>query len=290
MTHSRCFTLNSTPFKASSGGVKIVGFLRPSACWKKGPLSVQIRSLNSRFYSVSAGFGRRRSRVARSWFLDQNQKAVFACRRSLTRGMGLAVDRGMLTDGGLWFRELFYLEQWQEAELPAEVGSVPPGWIPESSWKFSECERRAWASAYRGAIDDHRWHGIVPLATEDAEMGSIRQGCFPYGLPPGVKYRKMLKLSREKAWRWACRRRNESVFGRVRFSRKTDRVMVLRDRSHCGISMRCPAFVDSRGEKWTVTLPSAPAKPVSAKGFGWDSLVRKFADTFRRWRCRAGKR
>jgi hypothetical protein len=276
MKSPRFFTLNSTPFKASSTGGRLVGFVRPSACWKKGSLPEQIRSLNSRFYSVGAGLGRLRSRVVRAWFLEQNSKAIFASRRSLTRGLGLAVDEGMLRDGKLWHRELFYLEQIEEPILPAQSGSVPPGWHAESTWKFSVDERRAWEALYRGAVDDHRWHGVIPLVTDDTEMESIRQGCVPYGLPPGRKYRRMLGLSRSSAWNWFCRRRNASVFGRVRFSRKADRVVVLRDRSYSGLSVRCPRFIRSDGTSWLVEVRGAQPKAVSSNRFGWDSLTSSF--------------
>jgi len=276
MKDSRFFTLNSTPFKASSTGGRLVGFVRPSACWKKGALPEQIRSLNSRFYSVAAGLGRQRSRVVRAWFLEQNLKAILASRRSLTRGLGLAVDEGMLRDGKLWHRELFYLERIEEPILPAQSGSVPPGWHAESVWKFSVDERRAWEALYRGAVDDHRWHGVIPLSTTDTEMELIRQGCVPYGLPPGRKYRRMLRLSRAAAWDWFCRRRNPSVFGRVRFSRKADRVVVLRDRCYSGISVTCPRFIRSDGTSWLVEERGAQPKAVSPNRFGWDSLFSSF--------------
>jgi hypothetical protein len=43
------------------------------------------------------------------------------------------------------------------------------------------------------------------------------------------KVRRMLKLSRSQMWRWINLRRNESVFGRVRWS-KPERVFVEVDR------------------------------------------------------------
>jgi hypothetical protein len=48
------------------------------------------------------------------------------------------------------------------------------------------------------------------------------QGCSPYGLGSliGSRVRRLLGgMSRSQAWKWVYLRRNESVFGRVRWSR-----------------------------------------------------------------------
>jgi hypothetical protein len=46
-------------------------------------------------------------------------------------------------------------------------------------------------------------------------------GCSPWSLAEFLspKMRRMMKLSRAAAWRWFNLRRNETVFGRVSFSR-----------------------------------------------------------------------
>jgi len=66
------------------------------------------------------------------------------------------------------------------------------------------------------------------------------------------------------------------VFGRVRFSRKADRVVVLRDRSYSGLSVRCPRFIRSDGTSWLVEVRGAQPKAVSSNRFGWDSLTSSF--------------
>lgn len=57
-------------------------------------------------------------------------------------------------------------------------------------------------------------------------------------------------MSRRQAWDWACRRRNENYFGRIRFKRKGEDVWVLKDRSYNGILIANPRFVDSKGNLW----------------------------------------
>jgi hypothetical protein len=280
--HPRFFTLNSTPFWSTRKGAKGVGFVRPSAVWKNEDIPQQIRSLNSRFYSSCSFFGSRRSGVVRHLFLEQNMKPILASRRSLTRGLGLAVDEGTLRSTKLWYRELFYLEQVEEPDIPLPRGQVPPGWRPEPVWKFTDAERKAWDRLYQCSVLDHLWHDRIEPVDSTADMSDIQSGCFPYGLPPGVKYRKMLKLSRAQAYRWACKRRNPSVFGRVRFLRKSERVMVLKDRSYSGKSVGCPQFVSSTGKLWagvrseqpihTMSLRPARPKSVSRNLLGWDSL------------------
>lgn len=224
LMHSRAFTLNSTPFWSCSGGARQVGFVRSSAIWKDQDIVERVVSLNSRFYSCSTGFGRSRTELVRSLFLLQNQSAILACRRSLTRGMGCKVGRGMLHDVGLWHRELFYLEQVEERPLPVlKDGGIPAGFksVPEATLGPDELARARllWGEA----CVDHAWtasFSLSELSSED-KLRRLFLGTSPYGissvLSPIVK--RMLNLTRSKAWKWVYSRENESVFGRVRMSR-----------------------------------------------------------------------
>jgi hypothetical protein len=218
--HRRAFTLNSTPFWSCRGGAKLVGFLRSSALFPKGSITEQIVSLNGRFYSAGPGFGRIRKRVVHRLFIEQNQKAIHASRRSLTRGLGLAVDEELIKDTGLWYRELFYLEQVEERPLPVVGTPLPPGWKQVSSSWMSSDMIEEWGRRWSDACVYHAWTANYNPKTvsDDVSMDKIRMGCLPYGLGTliSAKVRRMLKMSRSAVWKWVNLRRNPSVFGRVK--------------------------------------------------------------------------
>nr|UYL95446.1 MAG: RNA-dependent RNA polymerase [Tianjin Botou tick virus 1] len=242
LVSSRAFTLNSTPFWSCPKGAQLVGYVRSSALFPRGPLSEQICSLEGRFYSASAGFGGRRRGLVRSEFLRQNQKPIHASRRSATRGLGLAVDEGMLRAVGMWHREIFYLEQVEEPPLPVLDTPVPSGWrrVP-AHWVPDQDE---WKGKWIDACVDHAWHGSFSStdAEEDTKMNRIRGALTPYGLGSlcSTRVRSLLRkctancylyrkgfrcmhprvpLSRNDLWRYVNLRRNPSVFGRVRRSK-----------------------------------------------------------------------
>lgn len=233
LIHSRGFTLNSTPFWSCRTGARAVGFVRASAIWKQSPLDEQIVSLSSRFRTACSGYGKWRKDVVQSFFLLANQRSVHASRRSLTRGLGLAVGREVLHAVGLWNRELFYLEQVEEPPLPRlAAGELPPGWrqvprhlVPldvrlrvEVEWS-AECVWWAWVSAFDPST-----------LSSPERLTRIMSRCSPYGLGSlaSTRVRSMLGLSRRELWRWVNLRRNESVFGRVRWNRELDMIWVPR--------------------------------------------------------------
>jgi len=220
--HSRAFTLNSTPFWSQGSGARLVGFVRASALYPKGSLAEQIVSLSGRFYSACSGYGGMKRRVVREAFLRHNQKAVHASRRSVTRGLGMAVGEETLKSVGLWYRELFYLEQVEERPIPSECqldGSLPPGWAMVGSAWFSKEDRERWKRDWISACVDHAWSMQVNFspATVDSTLDKIRYGCSPYGLGSLIsrRVRNMLRMTRSQVWRWVNLRRNSAVFGRV---------------------------------------------------------------------------
>jgi len=222
LVHSRAFTLNSTPFWSHrSGGAKLVGFVRSSALFPKGALSEQIESLNGRFYSACSGYGGRRRSVVRALFLRRNQKPIHASRRSVTRGLGMAAGEQEIKDAGLWFRELYYLEQVEEPLLPSLDGRVPVrGWkqVPKA-WLAKE-SHKSWEQRWAAACVYHAWFSDFTLSSfsEDTKMSKIREGVPPYGLGSLIssRVRVMLRMTRSMIWKWVNLRRNASVFGRVR--------------------------------------------------------------------------
>jgi hypothetical protein len=144
---------------------------------------------------------------------------------------------------GLWHRELYYLEQVIEQPLPSvsfsqmRCNDLPHGFVRVSpsggrfqnnscqlgaSWYSSEYLRQE-AIAFRSEMIECAWTRDV-LTEEDAEKKwkeACLQGCSPWSLSEFLspRARRLLKLSRAQAWRWFNLRRNESVFGRVRFVR-----------------------------------------------------------------------
>jgi len=220
--HGRAFTLNSTPFWSGGTGARLVGFVRASALFPKGSLPEQIQSLNGRFYSACAGYGGKRRSLVRETFLRLNQKALHASRRSVTRGLGLAVGAETLKSLGLWYRELFYLEQVEERPIPAECqldGSLPEGWSMVGSAWFSREERERWKRDWISACVDHAWTMQVNRNTTsvDTVMDRIRHGCSPYGLGSIIspRVRRMVGMTRSQVWKWVNLRRNSAIFGRV---------------------------------------------------------------------------
>jgi len=223
LKHGRAFTLNSTPFWSHrSGGARLVGFVRSSALFPKGALSEQISSLNGRFYSACSGYGGMRRSVVRTEFLRRNQKAIHASRRSVTRGLGLAAGEQEIRDSGLWFRELFYLEQVEEPFIPTLDERVPvQGWrqVPKS-WISSQESIRDWEQRWSAACVYHAWFSDFNNSSfsEDTKMSKIREGVSPYGLGSliSLRVRRMLRMTRSQIWKWVNLRRDTSVFGRVR--------------------------------------------------------------------------
>nr|WAK77970.1 MAG: RNA-dependent RNA polymerase [Botourmiaviridae sp.] len=222
LVHPRAFTLNSTPFWSHrSGGARLVGFVRSSALFPKGALSEQIESLNGRFYSACSGYGRQRRSVVRTEFLRRNQKAIHASRRSITRGLGMVAGEQEIRDSGLWFRELFYLEQVEEPFIPTLDERIPvQGWrqVPKSWVEPSSI--RDWEQRWSAACVYHAWFSDFTKSSfsEDTKMSKIREGCSPYGLGSliATRVRRMLHMTRSQIWKWVNLRRNTSVFGRVR--------------------------------------------------------------------------
>jgi hypothetical protein len=223
----RFFSLNSVLFDGN-GSVSFVGFARANTIWTdKDRLCERISSLRSRFRALTVGMGRERSTVFRRIFLRANHDGIQACRRSLTRGMGMNVRRVELESAGLWFRELFYLEQVQEPPLPffsfSEMrgGAIPEGWTRVSprfvepevvrGWKFrlaAEFVRGAWEKPVVSDRDaEKRWMSAC-------DNGVSRWGVFTSKAPLA----RMLRLSRRDFWKFVYLRRDDRVWGRRSFT------------------------------------------------------------------------
>jgi len=229
LVDSRFFSLNSCLFKATEKSCKSVPFLRAKAVWSsKERLCEKISSMKSRFNSYCPGFGRRKRVPLDEFFLRENQDAVRRCRRSLTRGMGMRVGRESLVGAGLWFRELFYLEKWSEPDLPIfsysqmRCKDLPRGWQRVSRYRFPASVVSGWEARLAFELVKSAWSSDV-LSDSDAEerWWEVHDtGVDLYGM--GFVTSRMAKLaglSRRDLWKLVYFRRNDSVFGRCRFTR-----------------------------------------------------------------------
>jgi hypothetical protein len=230
MRNSRFFTLNSALFEGLGNkdrrvGAAGVGFVRARAIWPGSSVAESTLSLSDRFHSVAPSMGRQRARVVREFFLRQNEKFVHASRRSITRGLGLSVDREMLHSLGMWHRELFYLEQPVERPLPVLVsGGVPEGFVQVQASKIGPDLARQGEDRFKSALLHLAWTEPYDPKNfnDDAIFRRIREGASPYGINhfKGIgKVRRMLRCSRRTLWKWVYLRCNESLFGRERSQR-----------------------------------------------------------------------
>jgi hypothetical protein len=137
------------------------------------------------------------------------------------------VTREELESVGLWFRELFYLEQIDERPLPAfsfsevKAGAIPEGWVqvnprfvePEvvRGWEFRlsfELVRRAWTEpVLSDSFAERRW-------MDACNSGTSVWGVFTCSRPVW----KMMGLSRRSLWKLAYLRRNNALWGRRLFT------------------------------------------------------------------------
>jgi hypothetical protein len=143
--------------------------------------------------------------------------------------MGISVGRAELQSLGLWHRELFYLEQVEERPLPPysvsamQCNDMPDGFVKCSPHWYDPDRIKESAISFRAEMVCNAWERDV-LPNRDAEekwRAEALWGCSPWSLAEFLspKVRKMLRLSRASAWRWFNLRHNDSVFGRVKFSR-----------------------------------------------------------------------
>jgi len=134
-----------------------------------------------------------------------------------------------LIGSGLWHRELFYLEAPDERPLPFgtfsqyRTNDIPVGWSRVSPRWYTKGQVDGWASRFFFEVVANAWTNdvIVDSVAEERWMGDCDAGCSPWGLSSWVnpRMRTLLGLSRKALWKYVCLRRNESVFGRVRFER-----------------------------------------------------------------------
>jgi hypothetical protein len=228
LVDSRFFSLNSSLFRAA-GSVRQVPFVRPRAVWGTDQEKCErISSLAPRFWSFCPGYGRRKKVSLHSFFLRENLSTVYDCRRSLTRGMGMKIGRESLQNCQLWFRELFYLEKIDEPNLPffsyseMKCNDLPVGWDRVSPNWFPDQVVRGWRFRLAHELVKSSWSSDV-LTDSDAKkrwMEACYTGVEPYGVGfVNAKRAKLLQISRRDLWRLVYFRRNDSVFGRCRFTR-----------------------------------------------------------------------
>ncbi|QGY72549.1 RNA dependent RNA polymerase [Plasmopara viticola lesion associated ourmia-like virus 19] len=122
MVDGSIFTLNSTLFAATTGGCKLVPFLRTKALYgiesdinKASPFSFV-----GRYRSFCPGFTGRRLRYLRTLFLSLNKKFVLRAGGSLNRRFGIPASEEALKLSQLWVNETAFLSLPQERPMPME--------------------------------------------------------------------------------------------------------------------------------------------------------------------------
>ncbi|QGY72540.1 RNA dependent RNA polymerase [Plasmopara viticola lesion associated ourmia-like virus 10] len=229
LVDNKFFTLNSTPFCATSRKVTLVPFIRASVLWRGAEGSCEaLQSLRGRFKALHPGMSRRKARSFRILFLEENSHTIYTSRRSLTRCLGLPVDEGELRESRLWNRELFYLDSTSEPELPSlsvsqiQGGGVPQGFFRDSKHLYTPQQVRGWSDRLAHSLVSDSWDSdlIVSSEAEDMWWTKCREGTSPYGVGSLFSKRvlRMLKMSRHEAWKWVYHNRDESVWGRRKWS------------------------------------------------------------------------
>jgi len=116
----RYFSLNSRMFKANSKTIAVIPIVRSNTFFPEKTKEALL-GLRGRFNTFCPGFfGTRRSALRVAW-LRENSCLIEASRRSLTRGLGLAVRLEEVMSAGLWTREAWYLSFEAERPLPSSL-------------------------------------------------------------------------------------------------------------------------------------------------------------------------
>lgn len=128
--NDRWFSLNSTFFRSSSFGVRLVPVVRSTHLFKPvdGP-----GAISERINSVASGFGPVERGKWQLVLLREIRSHVFRLQRSVRRGLGCRVAEWVLRGARLWERECFYLSLPAEPQVPSlTVGYkqqiIPEGW------------------------------------------------------------------------------------------------------------------------------------------------------------------
>nr|WAK77875.1 MAG: RNA-dependent RNA polymerase [Botourmiaviridae sp.] len=241
MKDKRFFSLNSSLFQAHSSGVRVVPFVRSKALWgDKENDCEKISSLQSRFYSFAVGMGSRRKSHFDELFLRENGSTITACRRSLTRGMGMKVTEETLKSTGLWKRELYYLQDPVERPVPSfsfsqvKCNDLPKGWVKRSVWrdlgggglgfrvKYEADYVALCAKVFAVATADCAWENPVITDSEarekwlrECDLGTKEWTLRGLVIPKVVR---MMRLSRRALWQYvldvergSCPRRNWGI-------------------------------------------------------------------------------
>nr|QGZ98423.1 RNA dependent RNA polymerase [Erysiphe necator associated ourmia-like virus 3] len=244
MVDSRFFSLNSALFLSNAKSVRAVAFVRPRCLWRSEETRTEaLQSLRGRFRSMCVGMGGKRAHPFHVLFLKENKHTIFLSNRSLTRCLGLPCTEAELREAGLWSRELYYLNQLEERELPSFTPlEMSTNFLDHfergSQYRYSAAQIRGWSDALGKFFTDHAWtDDLEPKKQREDEWWNwLRSGTPSWGLGSliGKKVQRMLKRSkgssshilgkptsqwnRNDFWKWIYSGLDSSVFGRRKWA------------------------------------------------------------------------
>lgn len=177
LRHPSIFTLNSSMFVAFDAHVKVVPFIRAKAFFLRVE---ELEELKGKYESFLVGGPSRARAALKAAFLKRNKEAIYGSQRSLTRGLGLKVNREILGLSGMRRREFFYLALPSEKDLPIRDtiwSGLPSGWkqvklkevakgkradvIENERWFWAEMTEKAWVDSpsFKDS-DDSYWSRV----------------------------------------------------------------------------------------------------------------------------------
>jgi len=161
MRDCRYFSLNSSLFSARLKSKPFaVPIIRSTAVFGLSRDRDSIVTLKGRFRNAfQGGWSRRRLDELHVWWLKTNAGLINASRRSISRGLGLPVNLGVIMEAGLWDREAWYLSFVAEKALPSPFSqwmSRPDGWQYHRVEKVTKRDR-ARAGELAAAFVDAAW-------------------------------------------------------------------------------------------------------------------------------------
>lgn len=134
------FSLNSSLFVSGKKRVRLVPVIRSTA-YGLADRQGGVETLRGRWRSSFPGFSGVRKSLLRVEWLKWNRKWIVACRRSLTRGLGLNVSESEIRSASLWERECFYLSMARETALPVKRATLDQVLRVPHDWQLRRVDR-----------------------------------------------------------------------------------------------------------------------------------------------------
>jgi len=281
LVDARYFTLNSSMFKAEAAGKpEAIPMIRSTAFGFR-PDCGGVESLAGRFRSFAPHFFGDRRRSLNVRFLQWNRKYIWASGRSLTRGLGMKVDREELSRSNLLRFEEHYLSLDKEEPLPMKQATleqtrIPPGWSLQTVEKITK-EIRERSRLSGPEFVRCAWSPITDITTMEREKDWKRKVWITSNAPPGecssVKRRaKLLGLSARNVNRLLRVRLQDEDLRRIRSQHR--RRVWLPDKEQPAAGANAPRYCQVRFEPETESSELTPSLGRISIPYGWRQNMR----------------